>query len=100
MYQVSPHGKLPIPNNEDYNIDQNTYDKKFFQEDGLEGRFEIDLNEEIRMEGDNERAIDDEDARDEVYNVRELELLEWLCLGNDSDDESYDPPNPDYDGYC
>jgi len=25
----------------DYNLDPNTYDGEFFQEDGLEGRFEI-----------------------------------------------------------
>ena len=25
VYKVSRHGKLPIPNNEDYNIDPNTY---------------------------------------------------------------------------
>ena len=37
VYKVSPHGKLPVPNNEDYNIDPNTYDGEFFQEDGLEG---------------------------------------------------------------
>ena len=30
VYKVSPHGKLPVPNNEDYNIDPNTYDGKFF----------------------------------------------------------------------
>jgi len=39
VYKVSPHGKLPIPNNEDYNIDPNTYVGEFFQEDGLEGSF-------------------------------------------------------------
>ena len=35
VYQVSPHGKLHVPNNKDYNIDPNTYDDEFFQEDGL-----------------------------------------------------------------
>ena len=30
VYQVSPHGKLYVPNNEDYNIDPNTYDSEFF----------------------------------------------------------------------
>jgi hypothetical protein len=41
VYKVSPHGKLPLLNNEDYNIDPNTYDREFFQEDGVEGGFEI-----------------------------------------------------------
>ena len=81
VYKVSPHGKLPVPNNEDYNIDPNTYDEEFFQEDGLEGSFEIDLTEEIGMEVDNER-VTDEDAGDVVQNVKDLELLQRLHLGN------------------
>ena len=111
VYKVSPHGKLPIPNNEDYNIDPNTYAGEFFQEDGLDGTFQIDLTEAMGMEQDNER-IDNDDARDEVHNVKDLELLERLCLGNDSDDDSvplvetynsddetYDPANSDHDDY-
>jgi hypothetical protein len=47
VHQVSPHGKLPIPNDEGYNFNPNTYDGEFFQEDGLQGRFEIDLIEAI-----------------------------------------------------
>jgi hypothetical protein len=45
VYKVLPHGKLPVPNNEDYNLDPNTYDKEFFQEEGLEGSFVIDLSD-------------------------------------------------------
>ena len=57
----------------------------------------------------------DEDTGDEVQNVKDLELLQRLHLGNDSDDdvpdhddyidtrdsddETYDPANPDYDDY-
>jgi hypothetical protein len=37
VHKVSPHGKVPIPNDEDYNLDPNTYDGEFFQEEGLEG---------------------------------------------------------------
>jgi hypothetical protein len=37
VYKVSPRGKLPVPNDEDYNLDPDTYDGEFFQEDGLEG---------------------------------------------------------------
>jgi hypothetical protein len=43
VYKVSPHGKLPVPTNEDYNLNPDTYDGEFFQEYGIEGRFEIDL---------------------------------------------------------
>jgi hypothetical protein len=116
VYKVLPHGKLPITNNEDYNFDPNTYDGEFFQEEGLEGSFVIDLTEVIGMEVDNER-VDQEDAFDDVQNVKDLELLERLHLGNDnndnlppsdsanyidmaeSDDETYDLANPDHDDY-
>ena len=117
MYKILPHGKLPVPNNQDYNIDPNTYDGEFFQEDGLKGSFEIDLTEAQGMEADNESGAN-EDARDQVQNVKDLELLQWLHLRidgdddippsehgddyidkRDSDDETYDPANPDHDDY-
>jgi len=118
VYKVSPRGKLPVPNNEDYNIDPNTYAGEFYQEDGLEGTFQIDLSEAIGMEVDNER-VEQEDAGDVIHNVKDLELLEKLRLGNDndsdnepplehgvedmdtrdSDDESCDPANVDHDDY-
>ena len=118
VYKVSPHGKVPIPNNEDYNIDPNTYDGEFFQKDGLKEHFEIDLTRVIEMEVHDDEMVDDEDAGEEVRNVKDLELLEWLQLGDDnkdeipplehgielldlrdSDDETYDPANPDEDAY-
>ena len=118
VYKISPHDKLPVPNNEDYNIDPNTYAGELFQEDGLDVTFQIDFTEAMGMEQDNER-IDNDDAEDEVHNVKDLELLERLCLDNDSDDDSvppmeidgdyidtrdsddetYDPANPDHDKY-
>ena len=90
VYKVSPHGKLPVPNDDDYNIDANTYEEEFFQEDGLPGSFEIDSTESIGMKVDNERVID-EDAADEIYNAKDIELLEQLHLGNDNDNIS--PPD-------
>jgi hypothetical protein len=116
VHKVSSHGRLPLPNNEDYNLDLNTYDGEFFQEEGLEGTFVIDLTEAIKMDVDVGRVVDEDDG-DEVENVKDLELLERLHLDNDnddniapsdsdeymnmadSDDESYDPANADYDDY-
>jgi hypothetical protein len=107
VYKVSPHGRLPVPNDEDYNLDPDTYDGEFLQEDGLEGRFEIDLTEAIGMDVDIEMVVDEED--DEVQNDNDLVILE----GNDINDElassdgveiemvdSYDAANPDtYEDY-
>ena len=53
----------------------NTCDGEFFQEDGLEGSFEIDLTEDIGMEVGNERVVE-ADAGDEVHNVKDPEFLE------------------------
>jgi hypothetical protein len=111
VYKVPPHGKLPVPNDEDYNLDPDTYDREFFQEDRMEGRFEIYLTEAIRMEVDIEMVVDEED--DEVQNENDLVILEGNGINDelapsdgvdyemvDSDDESYDPANPDtYEDY-
>ena len=92
VYKVSPHGKLPAPSNEDYHIlDPNTYDGEFFQEDGLEGMFEIDLTSVLEMEVDNEMVVDD-DTIEEVQNDEDLRLLERLRLGNSNDDDDTVPP--------
>jgi hypothetical protein len=105
VYKISSHGKLPVPNDELYNLDPDIYDREFFLEDGLKGRFEIDLTKAFRMEVYIE-MVDDEDD-DEEQNENDLEMLE----GNDngelapsdgvnyemvySDDGTYGPANPD-----
>ena len=63
VYKVSPHGKLPLLNSESYNND-----REFFQEEGLQGSFEIDLSDVIGMEVDNERVVDEE-AGDAIENI-------------------------------
>jgi hypothetical protein len=106
VYKVSPHDRLPVPNDEDYNLDPYTYDGEFFQEDGLEGRFEIDLTEAIRVDIDIEMVVDEED--EEVQNENDLVILEGNDINDelapsdgvdyemvDSDDESYDSANTD-----
>jgi hypothetical protein len=110
VYKVSPHGRLPVPNGEDYNLDPDTYDWEFFQKDGLEGRFDIDLTEAIGMDVDIKMVVDEED--DEVQNENDLVIIEGNDINDelapsdgvdyemDSDDESYDLANPDtYEDY-
>jgi hypothetical protein len=111
VYKVSPHGKLHVPNDEDYNLDSDTYNREFFQEEGLEGRFEIDLTEAIRTKVDIEMVVDEED--DEVQNENDIEIHGGNDINDelapsdgvdyemvDSDDETYDPANPDtYEDY-
>jgi hypothetical protein len=113
VQEVSPYGKVPVPIDEDYNLDPNTYDGEFFQEEGLEGRFEIDLTEVIGTEV--AMVVDKEEEEEEVQNAKDLQMLEALHLGNvnddsyasdnanydmvDSDDETYDPANHDDEDY-
>jgi hypothetical protein len=113
VYKVSPHGKLPVPNNEDYNLEANTYDVEFFQEDDLEGRFEIDLTE--ATENGSRYWNGWWGGGGWGANVNDLEMLEGLHLGNDndklapsdgvdyeivdSDDETYALTNPDHKDY-
>ena len=88
VYKVRPHSKLPVPIDADYSINKNTNEVEFFQEDGLEGRFEIDLTDFIEMEVDNEsETIIDEDDEDEIDNANDLQLLERLQIGDDSGDD-------------
>jgi len=107
VHKVSPHGRLPIPNDEDYNFNPNTYEGEFFQEEELEGRLVIDLTEAIGMDV---VLVDDNDAGDEVQNAKDLQMLDRLCEGNDNDDTSpsdnddyfdnIDSDNESYDGTC
>jgi hypothetical protein len=54
VHKVSPHGKLPRPNDDDYNLNPPTHDREFYQQDeGLLGMLEIDLTREIEIEEDN-----------------------------------------------
>jgi hypothetical protein len=94
VHKVSPHGRLPIPNDEDYNLNPSTYDREFYQEDGLQGRFEIDLTGEIGMDVDNV-MVDDDDDGDEVRNAKDLQMLERLRVGNDNEDNI--PPSDSVD---
>jgi hypothetical protein len=90
VHIISPHGRLPLPNDEDYDLNPETHDGEFYQhEEGLQGSFEIDLTRLVEMETDIERVVD-KDSRDEVENPKDIVFLDRLHLGVDSDDEEED----------
>ena len=95
MHKVSPHSQLPVRNDEYYNFKPNTYDGEFFQEDGLQGRFEIDLTNAIGMDADCE-IVDDDDTRDEVKNSKDIQMVDQLRLGNGNEDNTPPSDNVDY----
>jgi hypothetical protein len=70
VHKVSPHSRLPVPNKKDYNLDPNTLEGEFYQEEGLEGTFVIDLTEAIDV-----GSVVEEDNDVEVEDVRDLQLL-------------------------
>jgi hypothetical protein len=83
VYKVSPHDQLLVPNGEDYNLDPDTCDGEFFQED-----------DEVQNENDLE-ILEGNDINDELApsDGVDYEMV-------DSDDETYDLANPDtYEDY-
>jgi hypothetical protein len=108
VYKVSPHGRLPVPINEDYNIDPNTYEGEFFQEDGLPGDFVIDITEALEImevEDDGGEEIDDDDdvvLIEKVVAGQDVDAPpadEYLEDMRDSDDETSDSDNLHEDVY-
>jgi hypothetical protein len=99
---------LLVPNNEDYNIDPNTYEGEFFQEDGLPGDFVIDITEALEImevEDDGGEEIDDDDdvvLLEKVAAGQDVDAPladEYLEDMRDSDDETSDPDNLHEDVY-
>ncbi|KAK1664375.1 hypothetical protein QYE76_052534 [Lolium multiflorum] len=85
VFQVSPHGNLPIPSEDDYNnIDPVTYEGIFYQEEQdfgeyiLEPLVEEDLGNEAETRGES------------VVDLKDISMLEKLLEANDN----YDEPPP------
>ena len=75
---VSPRGKAPVPNDDDYNFDPSTGTEEFYEPEGLEGTLEIDILSLMDMEVDNDI---DEDEGEEVRDAKDLEILEqWRMV--------------------
>jgi hypothetical protein len=87
VFQVSPHGNLPIPSEDDYNnIDPVTYEGIFYQEQEDFGHFEL---EPVVLED----LGDDAETRGEaVVDLKDINMLEKLHAENDPIDE---PPPVD-----
>jgi hypothetical protein len=88
VHMVSPRDKTAVPNNDDYNFDPMT--DEFYQLEGLEGSFKIDIFALMSMEEDNDI---NEDEGDDVQDAKDLLLLErWqrqrdgVVLDDDNDD--------------
>ena len=89
---VSSCGKAAVPNDDDYNFDPWT--DEFYQPEGLDGQFEIDISALMSMEVDNDV---DEDEGDDVLDAKDLQLLEqWqrkregVVMHDDDDDGNGD----------
>ena len=94
MFKVSPHGKLPDPNDDDYyNINPMTYEGVFYQEQ----HDDVDPNNDDDDLGDVDVDPNDDDARNDgetIVNVKDIVMLEKL---HDDDDEDEPPPPSDND---
>jgi hypothetical protein len=89
-------------NCEDYHrLDPSTYDGKFYQEEGLPGKFTINLPTDEDMGVDDAKHVDEgmeednrQDEVEEVQNQQDLLILERFRQGLDANDP--DGPPPDY----
>jgi hypothetical protein len=106
VHLVSPRGKAPVPNDDDYNFDLTADSGEFYQPEGLKGRLSIDIDSLMGMEVDNDI---DEDEGEVVQDPKDIMMLErWRARrdrvvqddggGEDSgDDEDLDFDNIDSD---
>ena len=82
VFKVSPHGKLPIPSEDDYNnINPITYEGTFYQE-------QEDFRDFDLLTGGLEELENDAQNRGEaVVDIKNIDMLSKLHLDDDDDDE-------------
>ena len=86
MFKVSPHGKLPLPNEDDYNnINPITYEGDFYQEEEDGGEFDVDALEED-LEGVAQVC------GEAVKDIKDLDMLSKLHLHDIESDDDEPPP--------
>ncbi|KAK1663394.1 hypothetical protein QYE76_051553 [Lolium multiflorum] len=89
VFQVSPHGKLPIPSDDDYNnIDPVTYEGIFYQEEEQFGDLQIDiglqdLHNDVQMRGET------------VVDPKDIAMLTKRHANKDNIVETQPEPNAD-----
>lgn len=86
VFQVSPHGKLPRPSEDDYdNINPQTYEGIFYQEQDTFGDFDIEsgVHEDL--------TLDEQTRGENITNVKDVAMLQKLQV---DDDDSDDEPPP------
>ena len=91
VFKVSPHGKLPMPSDDDYNnIDPVTYEGIFYQEEENFGHFEIQIGLE---DLENDAQIHGET----VVNLKDIDMLTKFHAdnGNNAEPPPCDEP-PSY----
>jgi hypothetical protein len=102
---VPTHNRPPKPDQDDYRrLDPSTYDGEFFQEEGLPGKFTINLptDDDMVIDGEEDEGVEAEDTVDdvveEVQNAQDLTLLDRFHAGLDKDEPTKPPPDymPDY----
>ncbi|KAK1679455.1 hypothetical protein QYE76_040303 [Lolium multiflorum] len=91
VFQVSPHGKLPIPSEDDYNnIDPVTYEGIFYQEEEQFGDLQIDiglqdLHNDVQMRGET------------VVDLKDIAMLTKRHANKDNIVETQPEPNADHE---
>jgi hypothetical protein len=82
VYKDNAPSKLLVPSDQDYDVEHNAHGTKFFQEDGLEGTFVINIFEGLQSSDNQEREVEEiEDPND----LRMLNRLNVFVSGLDSD---------------
>jgi hypothetical protein len=82
VFKVSPHGKLPMPNEDDYNnINPITYEGDFYQEQ------EDGVDFDILMGGLEDLENNEQNRGEAVVNVKDIDMLSKLHLSDDDVDE-------------
>ena len=87
VFKVSPRGKLPMPNTDDYdNINPITYEGDFYQEEEDGADFDVFMGGLDEVDDDSESH-----GRGEtVVNVKDIDMLTKLDLDSESDED--EPP--------